>query len=61
MAVEYNDDGGKVVKNQLVLNKNGNAKISFLNGDTYDGEWKDGLKHGLGTEWNYPDALAEDN
>ena len=32
-----------------------------MNGDTYEGEWKDGLKHGEGTEWSFPDALAEDD
>jgi len=28
---------------------NGQGTLSFPNGDTYVGEWKDGMRHGQGT------------
>ena len=29
--------------------KEGSGKYTFANGDTYDGQWKAGLRHGQGT------------
>ena len=37
---------------------NGRGTFIDAEGSTYDGEWKDGLKHGEGTEWSFPDALT---
>ena len=33
-----------------VSHQNGFGKITFGNGNTYEGMWKDGLKHGKGKE-----------
>jgi hypothetical protein len=34
----------------------GNGIMKYANGDTYDGEWKDGKKNGYGTKVNAIDG-----